>query len=130
SLTSSNALMSFTGSTKCTINRALRAAGERHQRVRGCEAGAGGLVRPRPKSNVNTEAQRAADPLASVWASKKTGSPLQAARREVHTMPSLALLGHSRPGSLDLRFHRIEIEARALLHRRELDGGHRQLRHL
>ena len=34
------------------------------------------------------------------------------------------LLGRLRLDScLDLRFHGIEVEARALLHRRELDGG-------
>jgi hypothetical protein len=33
-------------------------------------------------------------------------------------------------GCLDLRFHGIEVEARALLHRRELDCSHGDLRHL
>src|SRR3981081_1124167 len=37
------------------------------------------------------------------------------------------LLTHCRPGSLDLRFHGIEVEARALLHWRKLDRGHGQL---
>src|SRR5580765_3344443 len=37
------------------------------------------------------------------------------------------LLAHSRPGRLDLCLHGIEIEARALLHRRKVYGGQSQL---
>src|ERR1700710_118788 len=37
------------------------------------------------------------------------------------------LLAHRGPGRLDLRLHPFEVEARALLHRRELDRGHGQL---
>src|SRR5438876_9745427 len=37
------------------------------------------------------------------------------------------LFAHCRPGSLDFRFHGVEVEARALLHRRELDRSHGQL---
>src|SRR4029453_3246346 len=40
------------------------------------------------------------------------------------------LLAHCGPGCLDLRLDGIEVEARALLHRRELDGGHGELHHL
>src|SRR5258707_10981369 len=36
------------------------------------------------------------------------------------------LLGDRRSGGGDLRLDRIEVEARAFLHRRELDGSHRQ----
>src|SRR5580765_365851 len=40
------------------------------------------------------------------------------------------LLTQCRPGRLDFRLHGIEVEARALLHRRKLDRRHRQLFHL
>src|SRR5882672_10949740 len=40
------------------------------------------------------------------------------------------LLRYRRPGCLDFRFHSIEIETRAPLHRRKLDRRHRQLFHL
>src|SRR6266849_2409624 len=40
------------------------------------------------------------------------------------------LLRYRRPGCLDFRFHSIEIETRALLHRRKLDRRHGQLRDL
>src|SRR5882724_9490597 len=40
-----------------------------------------------------------------------------------------SLLTRCRPGSLYFRFHRIEIEARASLHRRKLDRSHRQFFH-
>ncbi len=43
-------------------------------------------------------------------------------------MKVIPLLTHCRPGGLDLRLHGIEIEARALLHRRELEEG-LELRH-
>src|SRR4051812_5019639 len=41
-----------------------------------------------------------------------------------------SLLGDRRPRRLDLRLHGIEVEARAFLHRRELDRGHGQLLYL
>jgi len=40
------------------------------------------------------------------------------------------LLRYRRPGRLDFRLYGIEVEARALLHRRKLDRRHRQLFHL
>src|SRR6476661_3202844 len=40
------------------------------------------------------------------------------------------LFTHCRAGRLDFRLHSIEVEARALLHRRKLDRRHRQLFHL
>src|SRR3984893_3368162 len=40
------------------------------------------------------------------------------------------LLGHCRPGRLDFRFNSVEVEARPLLHRRELDRSHGKLLHL
>src|ERR1700704_2867236 len=39
------------------------------------------------------------------------------------------LFAHRRPGRLDFRLHGIEVEARALLHRRELDPSQAQLLH-
>src|SRR6266478_2117551 len=42
----------------------------------------------------------------------------------------VVLLAHCRPGRRDFRFHGIEIEAGALLHRRVLDGRHDELLHL
>src|SRR5439155_6265755 len=44
-------------------------------------------------------------------------------------VPDVWLLGQCRPGRRDLRFHGIEVEARALLHGRILDGRRDELFH-
>src|SRR3982074_354221 len=51
---------------------------------------------------------------------------------EDHGAPQLmpCLLGDRRLGSRDFRFHGIEVEARAFLHRRELDRSHGEFLHL
>ena len=55
------------------------------------------------------------------------GSAFKAGRRRRGAVSLCITLASRAPGRLDLRFHGIEVEARALLHRRELDRGHRQL---
>ena len=60
---------------------------------------------------------------------RKTGGNCWPARHG-HLRTSCWLLAHSCSGCLDLRFYRIQIETRALLHRRELDGRHGELRDL
>ena len=80
------------------------------------------------------------DYLEAVRRRVKTQKPLLAVRRlqsPIGGRPATSapaprfsrasLLGHRRPGGLDLRLHGVEVEARALLHRRELDRGHGQL---
>src|SRR5260370_38862856 len=57
------------------------------------------------------------------------GSPASG-RPPLSVKPMARLLRYCRPGCLDFRFHSIEIETRAPLHRRKLDGRHRQLFHL
>src|SRR4051812_31636194 len=61
--------------------------------------------------------------MPSVWPKAANGwrSSCSPARKFI------SLLTHRRAGGLDLRFHGIEVEARALLHRGELDGSLRQL---
>ena len=74
-----------------------------------------------------SRADRGEDRLASraLTAGLTAGGP-----RGPPAVRVIRLLGQCRPGGLDLRLHRIEVEARALLHGRELDGRHRQLRDL
>src|SRR5882724_12404680 len=65
------------------------------------------------------------------WAAIAGGraAPCWAARLKISNA-FVCLLAHGGPGRLDLRFHGIEVEAGALLHRRELDGRHDELLHL
>ncbi len=59
---------------------------------------------------------------------KQNGRPF--GRPRAFDSPIGRLLGHGRPGRFDLRLHRFEVEARAALHRRELDGRLREFGHL
>src|SRR5215208_6705966 len=65
--------------------------------------------------------------LNPTWLVEVSSAPI--AGRSL-TNISLPLFAHCRPGGLDFRFHGIEVEARAPLHRRELDRSHGQLLHL
>jgi len=55
---------------------------------------------------------------------------LAGSSREPPAKPTVRLLPYVRlHGFVDLRFHGVEVEARALLRGREVGGGHRRLRH-
>src|SRR4029077_15434109 len=62
----------------------------------------------------------------------RPGGFFRAGRRRPSTSPmaSLWLLGDRRSGCPDFPLHGVEVEARALLHRRKLDGRHGELLHL
>src|SRR5215218_7332084 len=65
--------------------------------------------------------------LNPTWLVEVSSAPI--AGRSL-TNISCSLFAHCRPGCLDFRFHGIEVEARAPLHRRELDRCHGQLLYL